>query len=385
MELTDDKVMISLRMFIKSRRYNGTMKLGFLVNPIAGMGGKVGLKGTDNMTDKAIDLGAEPVSPKIAGAFIKSLGCMDNLEILTCGGSMGADHCHGEYEIVYEPGNDTAAMDTKMAVGSFKDAGAELIVFCGGDGTARDVADACGDAPILGIPCGVKMYSSVFATSAENAARVVCDFASGGMSLAAVEIMDIDEEKFRLGELDFKLLGTARTPFDDRYIQRSKSPSSASDSEFALAIAEHLAEIMEPDILYILCPGMIKSELMKILSLAETKLGIDTVLSGELAGSDLNEAGLLKLLSECAGARIIVTPIGSQGFVFGRGNQQVSEGVISKVGTENVWIVATPQKLALTPRLFIHTGNEELDAVLAGFKKVLNGYRNFEMRKIEAV
>ena len=361
------------------------MKLGFLVNPIAGMGGKVGLKGTDDVHEKAVALGAEPVAPGAATDFLKSMTCLDDVEILTCGGAMGSDFFTASVEIVHQFADEPTAEDTKLAVEKFVAGNVDLIVFCGGDGTARDVAGASGSVPVLGVPGGVKMYSSVFAIGPKNAARVVCEFFNGSIGLANTEIVDVDEVEFRKGNLDFKLFGTAQTPFDDRYIQRSKSPSSASDMEFASAIADHLVEEMMPYVLYIICPGLIKSEIMKMLDVADTPLGIDAVLDGKLAGVDLNEIGLLELLALHKNARIVVTPIGAQGFVFGRGNQQVSDKVIAAVGDENVIVVATPQKLAATPRLFVQTGNNDIDKALAGYRKILNGYRNFEMRQVEVV
>lgn len=360
--------------------------MGFVVNPIAGMGGSVGLKGTDGAAEKARELGARPVAPGQFDGFIESLTCVKHVDIMTCDGNMGADYFPEGASIVYEPDCPTTAADTIAAVEKFISKGAGLIVFCGGDGTARDIASVCGETPVLGIPGGVKMYSSVFATGPGNAARLVCDFVNGTAGLATAEIIDVDEDRFRAGELDFKLFGTVRMPFEERFVQRAKSPSSASDVEYADAVAKHLVEDMRGDdgVLFILCPGLIKSRLMKILALSDTRLGIDAVVDERLVGADLNEAGILELLARYPDARIVVTPIGSQGFIFGRGNQQVSAEVIASVGIGNINIVATPHKLAVTPRLFVHTGDPSLDERMAGFRKILNGYHNFEMRKIEA-
>ena len=268
-----------------------------------------------------------------------------------------------------------------------------LIAFCGGDGTARDVHLALDrKTPILGIPAGVKVYSSVFALGPTAAASTICAFAGGGRELAEAEIMDLDEEAVRAGESEVrvKLHGMASIPFDPSSMQRAKSPSNPDEKGFSKAIAKTLVEEMEddPGSLYILGPGSVKRAILHELGLEGSFLGVDAVKKGEIMGLDLNEKGILELLdllNEGDTTRIIITPIGAQGFVLGRGNHQISPDVLARVGPDNIQIVATPQKLTQTPRLFIQTGEPTLDMELAGFRKVLMGYRTWEMRKIEAV
>ncbi len=363
-------------------------KLGFLVNPIAGMGGKVGLKGTDGQdtVEKAHALGAVQNAPTIARQFLEKLYCLSDVKIFTCAGEMGEAYFSGDLTVVHEPGEPSTREDTITAGQMYLEREADIIVFVGGDGTAKDVASVVGDVtPVLGIPAGVKMYSSVFATGIEDAVAVLCEYITGNISLAEAEILDIDESKLRGGEADISLFGYVKTPFDEKRMQRSKSFSAPEEREFAKAIAEHITEEMDDRQLYILCPGMIRTEIANVLEFKESVLGIDVVKGRKFVGSDLNECALLDLLAQHENAKIVVTPIGRQGFIFGRGNQQVSADVIEHVGVENVVVVATPQKLANTPALFVHTGKLSLDEKLAGYVKIVNGYRNYEMREVRGV
>ncbi len=376
-------------------------KLGFLVNPIAGIGGRVGLKGSDgpDTYKKALELGGEPLAEGRAMQFLSALSCLNDLEIFTCGGSMGQDLLEkagiSHYELVIEPGEVTAAEDTKMAIGEMESLGVGLIAFCGGDGTARDVCGALvSETPILGIPAGVKVYSSVFALSPATAASTVCVFAGDHTATAQAEIMDLDEEAVRNNEpgVRVKLHGMASIPFDPSSMQRAKHPSSPDEKEFTKAIAMSLVEEMGDHLndLHLLGPGSVKKAILHELGLEGSFLGVDAVRDGRMVGLDLNEKGILEilgLLDEGDTAQIIITPIGAQGFVLGRGNHQISPDVLKMVGVEpdNLIIVASPQKLARTPRLFIQTGDPALDQEIAGFRKVLMGYRTWEMRKIEAV
>jgi len=377
------------------------LKLGFLVNPIAGIGGKVGLKGSDGPDTyrKAVEMGGKPLAADRAMQFLSALSCIDDLEIFTCGGSMGQDLLEkagvSQYELVTQPGIETSAKDTLAAIGEMEKRGVSLIAFCGGDGTARDVHHALeGETPILGIPGGVKVYSSVFALGPAAAAASICAFAGDDTALARAEIMDLDEEAVRSGEpgVRVKLHGMASIPFDPTSMQRAKSPSAPEESEFTEAIAKTLVEEMgdHPSDLYLLGPGSVKKAVLHELGLEGSFLGVDAVRDRRMVGLDLNEKGILELLDlldEGSEVRAIITPIGAQGFVLGRGNHQISSDILKRVGVgeDNMMIVATPQKLARTPRLFVQTGDQVLDNEIAGFRKVLMGYRTWEMRKIEAV
>jgi len=369
--------------------------LGFIVNPIAGMGGPVALKGTDgaNILEKAIKLGAKPISPLRAKQFLKELKSLnDSISICTYAGKMGEDEakeCGIKPSLVIgERKEKTTAKDTKLAATIMKEKKVKLIVFCGGDGTARDIMDSINmSIPVLGVPAGVKMYSGVFAINPKKAAKIAIEFLSGNLGVKEAEVMDIDEEAFRQGIFKAKLYGYLLTPNEAYLIQQTKVSSFQleEENENKLAIAKYVIEEMEDDCLYIIGPGTTTKAINDLLRIKKTLLGVDVILNKKLIAMDVSEKELLELLKNRKKAKIIVTPIGGQGYVFGRGNQQLSPSIIKKVGKENIIIIATKQKLATLKhkRLLVDTGDEELDNELKGFVRVITGYREENILKIE--
>jgi len=365
------------------------MKIGFLINPIAGMGGSVGLKGTDGLAEEALRRGATP----IAGERAKK--CMEELEmdassvILTCSNEMGEGALINKsqrYEVVYSFEGRSTSEDTKRACKTFIKEGADLLLFCGGDGTARDVYGVVEkEIPILGIPAGVKMHSAVFAITPKCAAKIVEHFVEGKAELREAEIMDTDEEAYRRNELRMKVFGYAHTPYEPVLVQQGKSLfQSVSEEKAKEEIARFACEFMQDGSLYILGAGTTIHKIADLLGLGEEKtlLGVDAVKNGKLVGKDLNEQELLQLLKNEKKAKILVSPIGAQGFVFGRGNQQISAKVIEQVGVRNVIVLATPHKLSETSFLLVDTGNEELDKKLSGYKSVVSGYRMAQRKEV---
>ncbi|MEM2897242.1 MAG: ATP-NAD kinase family protein [Candidatus Bathyarchaeia archaeon] len=369
--------------------------LGFIVNPIAGMGGSVALKGTDGelILERALKLGAKPVSPLRAKQFLKELRAIDaSILIYTCAGKMGEDEvkeCGIEPSLVIGKRKEkTTADDTKLAVSDMKERKVELIAFCGGDGTAKDIMDSIDmSLPVLGIPAGVKMYSGVFAINPREAAKIAVEFLCGKLRVKEAEVMDIDEEAFRKGHFRAKLYGYLLTPDEAYSIQQTKVSTFQleGEEENKLAIAKHIVEEMEKDCLYIVGPGTTTKAINELLGLKKTLLGVDVILNKKLLAMDTNEEELLKFLKNERKAKIILTPIGGQGYVFGRGNQQLSPKVIKRVGKSNIVIIATRQKLATLKhrRLLTDTGDEKLDDELRGFVRVVTGYREESVLKIE--
>jgi predicted polyphosphate/ATP-dependent NAD kinase len=238
---------------------------------------------------------------------------------------------------------------------------------------------------MLGIPAGVKMHSAVFAISPKSAAELVELFAGGKTELRDAEIMDTDEAAYRRNELRMTVFGYARTPYEPVLVQQGKSLfQSVSEEKVKQEIAKFACEFINPEELYILGAGTTIYKIAELMGLGENKtlLGVDAVKNGRLVAKDLNERDLLHLLEQEKKARILVSPIGAQGFVFGRGNQQLSAEVIEKVGTENVIVLATPHKLMATPVLMIDTGNEELDEKLRGYISVVCGYRLAQRKEV---
>ncbi len=361
------------------------MLLGFLVNPIAGMGGSVGLKGTDGVVEEAIKRGAKEIATKKARRFIESIGDAQNLKILTAAGKMGEDalkHTHLDYEIVYVPPQRTSAEDTKKLCRIFLSRNVDLIVFVGGDGTARDVVGVV-DAkiPVLGIPSGVKMYSSVFAVSPEKGGEIISAVLRGRFSLRDAEVLDIDEDMYRANRLQIKLFGTAITPYVEDLVQSSKAEYGGEEEEEAKEnIAEFVVENMERDTLYILGAGTTVAKIAEKLGVEKTLLGIDALYNGKIIARDLAERDLLELLKRYHKVKLIITPIGSQGFIFGRGNQQLSTEVLRKIGRENIVVIATPTKLQGLEKLRIDVEGGDF---LKGYYKVIYGYGRYRVMRAE--
>jgi predicted polyphosphate/ATP-dependent NAD kinase len=258
------------------------------------------------------------------------------------------------------------------------DENADLMVFCGGDGTARDVLTAIDTkSPVLGVPTGVKMHSAVFAINPQAAASVTVRFLHGDLPVREAEVMDVDEKAFREGRLSAELYGYVLTPYEPHLIQANKLASPMTESELRnqAAIALYIIEEMKPGVIYILGPGTTTRTIADLLDAKKTLLGVDLFLDNKLLSRDVNEDQILEIASGKE-AKMIVTPIGGQGFVFGRGNQQLSPRVIHKVGLDNVIVVATESKLRGLKGLRVDTGDTKLDDTIRkhGFK-VVTDYR----------
>lgn len=377
------------------------LRIGFLINPVAGMGGRVGLKGTDDLADAAARLGARPVAAIRAREALEAYCelCRENdrtreATFVTCSGSMGHNVLvqagFEEAEVVYHASSVTGAEDTKAAVEAFLAAGVDLVLFCGGDGTARDVCAVTGlRCPILGIPSGVKMYSGVFGMTPARTAEILAGFVGGRLSPVEVELLDLDEEKYRHGEWAVRLYQTALTPFEPNLTQVAKQlVAEYDDIDARQDIADYMREEIEgsPATLYLLGPGGTMKKIGDELGEGKTLLGVDGFSGGRYVGRDLNERALLALVDEHSRVKLVLSPIGAQGFVIGRGNLQISPAVIRRIGSSNLVVVATPAKLARTPILRVDTGDAALDAELAarGFLSVVTGYRRHRLVKIVA-
>ncbi len=372
------------------------MKVGFLVNPIAGMGGSVGLKGTDGLEvyKKAICLGAKPIAPEKAKNFLEHLKMLVkdvNFKLYTAPKKMGEYECMEvkiDYITVGEVGEETTSEDTAKICKNFLDSDVDLIVFVGGDGTARDVAKVVSQQkPILGVPSGVKVYSSVFAINVKAAVETVYKFISKGLPLRDAEVVDIDEEAFRRNRLSIKLYSYARVPYEPMLIQATKAPTVGDEDEREnqYAIAKYVVENMDPNTLYILGPGTTVKAVAEILGVDKTLLGVDILLDKKLIAKDVNEQKIIETLEKYGShpVKVIVSPLGAQGFIFGRGNQQISPKVLSKISREDVIILSTKYKLSLTPTLRIDTGVSEIDEKFKGYVKVIADYNEEVVTKIE--
>lgn len=374
------------------------IKVGLIVNPVAGMGGRVGLKGTDGVYEKAVKLGATPISPiKVNEMFDKFNSIFskgDNIQWYTIKGCMGSDHLDKvdikDYETIYVPKiGKTSSEDTKNACKILNNKKVDLILFCGGDGTARDIFEIIGNKiPILGIPSGVKMHSGAFGINTGATAKILNDFVKKNLTIGDIEIMDLDEDLYRKGEWNIKLFGVAKGIVEPSYIQVGKSTfDTISDEEIKEELSEHIIEEIEnhPEFLYFFGSGGTIEYIAHKLNLDNTLLGIDAVYNKKIIGRDLNEKKILQLLAKYKKTKLILSPIGAQGFILGRGNLQLSPEVIKKIGIDNLIVISTPSKLASTPIIRVDTGDGELDKQFADLNYILvvTGYRFSRVIKIQ--
>jgi predicted polyphosphate/ATP-dependent NAD kinase len=263
--------------------------------------------------------------------------------------------------------------------------GVSLLLFAGGDGTARDISQAVSTTvPALGIPAGVKIHSAVYATHPRSAGELARLFLQGAVSrLREAEVMDLSEEGVRQGIVSARLFGYLNIPFQRRLVQNIKSGSLVSERTILSAIAQYVIDQMQPGRLTILGPGTTTRAITERLGLDKTLIGVDVLLNGRLVAADANEAQLLALLHDHP-AQIVVTPIGGQGYLFGRGNQQISPSVISKVGKENIIVISTPEKIyALRGHPFlVDSGDQDVDQSLSDYIKIITGYNEQVIYKV---
>jgi len=368
------------------------MKIGFVINPFAGIGGAVALKGSDgkDIVAQALSRGAIPQAETRAKIAMQQISAANHFTIFTAAGSMGENVLRTlnlPYEVLSNVDEKTAdeqttAEDTKNVIRLFVEKAVDLIVFAGGDGTARDVLDVLSSEfnssiPVIGIPAGVKIHSAVYAVTPLSAGELINLTLSGQpMSLHDARVMDLDEQAFREGKVVARCYGYLSVPVDDTRMQLIKQ-GGLNHHEIALQdIATDIIESMQPDVFYLVGSGSTTAEIMNQLSLENTLLGIDIVCNQQLIASDVDEKTIMQTI-ENHPAKIIVTVIGGQGHVFGRGNQQLSTKVIEQIGQENIIIVASNEKLrSLNKRPMIaDTGDMDLDKQLAGLYPVISGYQ----------
>ncbi|GAB7184003.1 hypothetical protein ATKI12_3834 [Kitasatospora sp. Ki12] len=371
--------------------------VGLVVNPVAGLGGRVGLKGSDGaeVQRRARALGARPEAVDRAALTLRHL---PGVELLTAAGPMGADAARAAgraARVVHRPaGPDTTAADTRAAVRALVAAGARLLLFCGGDGTARDLLEALGPEPrlpVLGIPAGVKMHSAVFAVHPRAAAEVAAAWAAGRgcVQLEAAEVVDRDEPALREGRVGARLYGRLTVPVLPERVQQRKTGSSGPDPATPAALAAEVAERVGPDGLLVLGPGSTTHAVATALGAPDASLtGVD-LLRLESTGAArlvLRDTRADQLRTLPATPWIVLSPIGGQGFLLGRGNQQLTPELLRRAGRERLLVLATEAKLAaLAGRpLLLDTGDPALDDALSGYLRVITGRRSAAVHRLSA-
>jgi predicted polyphosphate/ATP-dependent NAD kinase len=380
------------------------MKIGFVVNPLAGIGGAVGLKGSDgsDIVALALSRGACPQAEARAKVAMQEVTALTGFSILTAAGAMGENVLRDlalPCEVVYTAVQQSSAEDTKNVIRRFAENEVDFIVFAGGDGTARDVLDVLStelnkSIPVVGIPAGVKIHSAVYALTPAHAGELIHLLLTGApMSLHEAKVMDLDEQAFRAGKVIAKCYGYLSVPVDDTRMQLTKQ-GGLNHHEIAVQdIAADVIEGMEEGVYYLIGSGSTTAAIMDQLGLPNTLLGIDIVCDRELIASDVDEQTILRTVNDHP-VKIVVTAIGGQGHIFGRGNQQLSAKVINHVisqsendknsGKENIIIIATNNKLrSLEKRPMIaDTGDSLLDKKLSGLYAVVTGYQQRTLYKL---
>jgi predicted polyphosphate/ATP-dependent NAD kinase len=363
----------------------GRRRIGLIVNPIAGMGGRVGLKGTDgrDIVARAVEKGARPEAGRRAGEALESLaGLKDRIEVLTYPGEMGEDVVRAAGFACSVLGSirsgQTTPEDTRRAAQDLEAAGVDLLLFAGGDGTARDICAAVGDRlPVLGIPAGVKMHSAVFGISPRRAGELAALYVEGKIrGTREAEVMDIDEEAFRQERVCAKLYGYLRVPSEPRLVQGVKAGGGHGEASALRGIALDVTSRMEPGVAYLIGPGTTTREILHVLGLSGTLLGVDVVVDRRIEAADADERVLLETVERMP-ARIVVSVIGGQGYLFGRGNQQLSPRILARVGKENVIVAATPGKIFSLRGLplLVDTGDPDVDRMLTGYVQIVTGLK----------
>ncbi len=363
-------------------------KLGLIVNPVAGLGGSVALKGSDgeDTAAKAIALGAEPKSNSRTKAALEVLvPHQSNITIYTVNDEMGEQTAKAlgfNTQVVYQSNSPTTSDDTEAAARLLQQQGVDLILFAGGDGTARNICHAVEDSvPVLGIPAGCKIHSGVYAITPKAAGRVVEMLVKGELvTLSDADVMDIDEVAFRQGTVKAKRYGEMQVPSEVRYVQAVKNGGKETDELVLADIAAYVVSEMDADILYVMGSGSTVGAVMEEMGLKNTLLGVDLVEDQALVGQDLTAQQLLELTKERE-TKLVITLIGGQGHIFGRGNQQLSPALIKAIGRDNIIVVATKTKLqALNGRpLICDTGDSKLDDELSGYIRVTSGFNDHIM------
>ncbi|WP_022963174.1 ATP-NAD kinase family protein [Halopseudomonas pelagia] len=358
-------------------------RLGLIINPLAGLGGRAALKGSDGVAEQALAMGVEPLAQQRVRVALEVLRPLrEQLKILAAPGLMGATllaELGFEHEVVGElVGEQTAAEDTERLAREIQALGVDLLLFAGGDGTARNICNSAGPGQlVLGIPAGVKIHSGVYAVNPRAAGELVALLVKGELvRLGAADVRDIDEAAFREGQVRTRHYGELSIPEEGRFVQQVKQGGREQETLVLDDIAAGLQEEGE-GVTWVMGPGSTTLGLLEALGLEGSLLGVDVMRGGQLIGRDVTEQQLWELLQDAEKVRILVTAIGGQGHILGRGNQQISPRIVRAAGPQNLLVVATKSKLkTLAGRPFLlDSGDSQLDEELTGLRRVLSGYR----------
>ncbi len=353
------------------------MIAGFFINPIAGCGAMHGMKGSDYMKMSECK---DSVSVGLAVEFLKRINC-ENITFLIPSGDMGerAFRIAGieNYKVIYDPSEPSTSTDTKKFVEILSERSPDILVFFGGDGTARDIVDTHPPFPVIGVPSGSKMYSSVFAISLDSAVTVFNDVASGMVDdFVSSEVIDLDERVYSAGRIETRFYGELLVPNSTRILMESKAEYT---DDYVQDAAEYIHDHMENDVDYLIGPGTTCKSILALFNQEGSILGFDLFRNGRIMETSMDEARLYEVAG--SSTRMIISPIGGQGFLLGRGNREISPRVLKKINPRNITVIASPRKLENLKVLYIDTGGEKIN--FPQYVRVLYGYGKFKMVKVE--
>ena len=361
-------------------------RLGLLINPMAGIGGPAGLKGSDDIIEyQALANGGHYRAQLRAAQVLEQLHPYEQrIELLCAPAAMGgqvAEQTGFSYSLVGElASSTTSGQDTERIAHQLQRRGIDLLLFVGGDGTARNVCNALGtDQAVLGVPAGVKMHSGVFAINPQAAAELVKLLVDGQLvDVQQREVRDIDEEAFRQGQVKSQYYGDLLVPEEGQFVQRVKAGGREVEALVLDDIAAEVIDEMDDDVLYIIAPGSTTRAVMDALGLPATLLGVDLVLNRQLLAADVSAKQIDEQVKQFASSKIVLTPIGGQGILFGRGNQQITAQTIRRIGKGNICVIATKTKISelAGQALLLDTNDPQLDRDLCGYIPIITGYRD---------
>lgn len=363
----------------------GPLRVGLLINPYAGLGGPLALKGSDHVSDELRQAALSQVQDGQSRAQQRCatfLAATEGLPLhwVTVSGAMGQDSLTGSNADIldFQASTPSTAEDTQRAAALLLQAGLDLLIFVGGDGTARDVCSViAAQLPVLGVPAGVKMHSGVFAINPQSAADLLRSLCAGELvATELAEVRDIDESALAGGRVRARHFGDMRVPVSDSHVQQVKCSGREDEGLVQAEIAAGIVEMMQPGHYYALGAGTTVAAVMAALQLPNTLLGFDIVCDGQCVASDVSATGLEQWAAEVE-LTVIITPTGGQGSLIGRGNQQLSPALLQRLGRDRIWVLATRSKLgALAGRpLRLDTGDAGLDRAWSGWWPVHSGYQ----------
>ena len=349
------------------------LRVGLFINPIAGCGQFLNLKGSDSLT---LSMCPRSISFEKAVEFLTEVRDTEAF-YYTASGYMGEDALKTagvvRYKVIYNFTGDSTRLDTAGFLQSLEHTDAELLVFFGGDGTARDIVDSGYSKPVLGVPLGTKMFSSVFAISVVRAAQVFIDLAKGKSGdYTRADVIDMDEASYALGSMDLSTYGSILIPRSEYIMSESKAEYPATSAE---SIAQYIIDRMEPGVNYVVGPGSTCKKINSLLNLESSLLGFDLIRDKALMKQDLSESEIFALTDERT--VVILSPIGGQGFLIGRGNKQLTGRIVSRVGFDNIIVVSSEEKLRSLRGLYLDLNN--LTVEKPKFVRVLFSYGRFKM------